>query len=122
MFVNLTKHVIRIKGRSTETRQEEIREVQPSGQVATCRPLMGESQAQSLDQFEFYTSSRSLGEVLLSSGQPFPEPAEGTIYLVSSMVQEAMPRKDVQAPDTGPTAIRDAQGNVWAVVGLIGPA
>ena len=122
MFVNLTPHIIRIKGVDLNTCEDQTLEVQPSGDVATCRPLMGESQAQRLDQFEFYTSSRKLGEVLLSSGQPFPEPAEGTIYLVSSMVQGAMPRKDVQAPDTGPTAIRDAQGNVWAVVGLIGPA
>ena len=82
---------------------------------------MGAAQKANIGCFLYSVSSRSLGEVLLSSGQPFPEPAEGTIYLVSSMVQGAMPRKDVQAPDTGPTAIRDAQGNVWAVVGLIGP-
>lgn len=122
MFVNLTPHIIRIKGVDLNTCEDQTLEVQPSGDVATCRPLMGESQAQRLDQFEFYTSSRKLGEVLLSSGQPFPEPAECTIYLVSSMVQEALPRSDVLAPDTGPTALRDEKGNVWAVVGLIGPA
>ncbi len=121
MFVNLTPHIIRIKGVDLNTCEDQTLEVQPSGDVATCRPLMGESQAQRLDQFEFYTSSRKLGEVLLSNGQPFPAPELGKVFIVSSMVQDAMPRADVLAPDTGPTAIRDERGNVWAVVRLIGP-
>ena len=131
MFINLTPHVIRIVGANTETQEEQVLEIQPSGKVAIRRPKMGETTAQRLDQFEFDVSSRSLGPVVvmvhdsmwvsMPKAEEFPKRADGVIYLVSSMVQEALPRSDVFAPDTGPTAIRDAQGNVWAVVGLIGP-
>ncbi len=126
MFINLTPHVIRIKGTNTETQEEQILEVPPSGKVAVRRPIMGESAARRLDQFEFYVSSRSLGPVVVMvQGDPkpqeFPKPAIGTIYLVSSMVQEELHAcPDVLTPDTGPTAIR-RNGQVWAVVRLIGP-
>jgi hypothetical protein len=131
MFINLTPHMIRIVGTNLETQEEQFTEVAPSGKVAIRRPKMGETVARRLDQFEFYVSSRSLGPVLVlvqdrMGGEPreeeFPKRAEGVIYLVSSMVQEALGScPDVLAPDTGPTAIRDEKGNVWAVVGLIGP-
>ena len=132
MFINLTPHIIRIVGTSTETQEEQIIEVPPSGMVAIRRTEMGETTAQRLDQFEFYVSSRSLGPVVVMVQDPigvsmpkaeeFPERADGVIYLVSSMVQEAMGVcPDVLAPDTGPTAKRDDKGNVWAVTRLIGP-
>ncbi len=121
MFINLTPHAIRIVGTNTETQEEQVLEIPPSGRVAIRRPEMGETTAQRLDQFEFYVSSRSLGKVTLKNGQPFPAPELGKVFIVSSMVQEAMPRSDVLAPDTGPTAIRDEKGNVWAVTRLIGP-
>jgi len=121
MFVNLTPHIIRIKGINLVTQKEHVCEVPPSGDVATCRPIMGATQKANIGCFLYGIISRSLGGVLLSSGQPFPEPDEGVVYLVSSMVQEAMPRSDVLAPDTGPTAIRDEKGQVWAVTQLIGP-
>jgi hypothetical protein len=123
MFINLTPHVIRILGTNTETNQEQIIEVAPSGKVAIRRPKMGETTAQRLDQFEFYVSSRTLGPVMVMNSdqiEEFPKPVEGTVYLVSSMVQESMSLcPDVLAPDTGPTAIRK-DGQVWAVLGLIG--
>ena len=133
MFINLTPHVIRIVGANTETQEEQVLEIQPSGKVAIRRPKMGETTAQRLDQFEFYVSSRSLGPVVvmvhdsmgvsMPKAEEFPKRADGVIYLVSSMVQEAMGVcPDVLAPDTGPTAIRDEKGNVWAVTRLIGPA
>ena len=50
-----------------------------------------------------------------------PEPKPGTIYLVSSIVLEAMnDRKDVFAPDTGPSAERDKEGHIISVCRLIG--
>ena len=132
MFINLTPRVIRIVGANTETQEEQVLEIQPSGKVAIRRPKMGETTAQRLDQFEFDVSSRSLGPVVvmvhdsmwvsMPKAEEFPAPDEGVVYLVSSMVQEALPRSDVLAPDTGPTAIRDERGNVWAVTRLIGPA
>lgn len=121
MFINLTPHVIRIKGVVLTTQEEHVLEVQPSGDVAICRPIMGDTKEANLGCFLFNVSSRTLGKVTLSSGQPFPAPEAGKVFIVSSMVQEAMPRADVLAPDTGPTAIRDDQGLVWAVTRLIGP-
>ncbi len=122
MFINLTPHVIRIKGVDLNTCEDQTLEVQPSGDVATCLTRISNAQAYRLDQFEYGVISRSLGKVLLSNGQPFPAPELGKVFIVSSMVQDAMPRADVLAPDTGPTAIRDERGNVWAVTRLIGPA
>ena len=122
MFVNLTPHIIRIKGTNLVTQREHVCEIPPSGDVATCLTRISNAQAYRLDQFEYGVISRSLGKVLLSNGQPFPAPELGKVFIVSSMVQDAMPRADVLAPDTGPTAIRDERGNVWAVTRLIGPA
>ena len=121
MFINLTPHVIRIKGVDLNTCEDQTLEVQPSGDVAVCLTRMGQAQEHRLDQFEYGVISRSLGKVTLSNGQPFPAPELGKVFIVSSMVQDAMPRADVLAPDTGPTAIRDEKGNVWAVTRLIGP-
>ena len=122
MFINLTPHVIRIKGVVLTTQEAHVLEIQPSGDVATCLTRVSNAQAHRLDQFEYTTVSRALGVVTLSSGQPFPAQELGKVFIVSSMVQDAMPRADVLAPDTGPTAIRDDKGNVWAVTRLIGPA
>jgi len=47
-----------------------------------------------------------------------PDPVEGTIYVVSSMVLSACDRDDVYAPDTGPTAIRE-DGRIVAVTRLV---
>lgn len=48
------------------------------------------------------------------SGLPAPE--SDVIYLVSDEVAQQVPtRRDVVAPDTGPTAIRDGDGKIVAV-------
>ena len=60
----------------------------------------------------------SYGEV-----QGLPEPAEGTIYIVSGLVLgRAFGRADVFGPGTGPQdgAIRDDAGRVIAVTRLVG--
>lgn len=121
MFVNLTPRIIRIKGVDLNTCEDQTLEVQPSGDVAICLTRMSQAKVHRLDQLEYAVSSRTLGKVTLSNGQPFPAPELGKVLIVSSMVQAAMPRADVLAPDTGPTAIRDERGNVWAVTRLIGP-
>lgn len=49
-----------------------------------------------------------------------PDPVPGHVYIVSAMVAEAAAgRTDVLAPDTGPTAIRDADGRITAVRRLV---
>lgn len=51
-----------------------------------------------------------------------PEPKEGTIYLVSRVVLAAVPQEriDVFCPDTGPTAVRDENGQIAGVRGFVG--
>lgn len=44
-----------------------------------------------------------------------PEPAEDTYYIVPQPVAYVSNRPDLVTPDTGPTAIRDDDGTVYAV-------
>ncbi len=49
-----------------------------------------------------------------------PEPQPDTVYIVSLMVAQRVPwRTDVFAPDSGPTAIRNAAGQIEAVTGFV---
>lgn len=53
--------------------------------------------------------------VTLTGGiEGLPEPQEGVVYLVSSLVAQAAKRSDVWSPDTGQTAIRE-NGQIVAV-------
>jgi hypothetical protein len=49
-----------------------------------------------------------------------PDPEEGTYYIVSRLTMDFIPfdREDVFCVDTGPTAIRDENGQVVAVTQL----
>ena len=100
-FVNLTPHEIVVRREDGSALM-----VASSGLAARCT-----------------ASSEVVGEidgvkVVRSTFGPvegLPEPQDGTIYIVSSMVAQQVPgRDDVVAPDTGPTAIREA-GQVVAV-------
>ena len=56
--------------------------------------------------------------VLCHEGEPrgLPDPKEGTVYLVSSVVAKAVKRRDVLAPDTSDDGvIRDGNGYIMAV-------
>lgn len=44
-----------------------------------------------------------------------PEPRDGTYYIVPQPVAHAFNRPDFVTPDTGPSAIRDESGTVYAV-------
>jgi len=48
-----------------------------------------------------------------------PEPLNDRVYLVSIVVLATTKRKDVFAPDTGPTAIRNEKGQIQAVTRLL---
>lgn len=50
-----------------------------------------------------------------------PDPEEGKVYVVSSMVLDQVPsnRLDVIAPDTGSTAIRNEKGHVLAATRVV---
>jgi hypothetical protein len=49
-----------------------------------------------------------------------PEPREGTVYIVSMLVQQALPqRTDLLRPDTSPqNVVRDAAGQILGVKAL----
>lgn len=103
---NLTPHPIRV------VRPDgEIMELPPSGQVARVAAI--ETPAGDLDGIPLV--SRTWGQV---ENLPAPEP--GVFLVVSSLVFEAArDRNDLLVPDTGPTAVRDASGQVVAVRRLV---
>jgi len=101
-LINLTPHAIKVAAEDGSI----VLEIAASGSTARCA-----------------ASSETVGEidgtpVVRSAFGPvegLPEPIEGTVYIVSSMVaQQCAGREDVVAPDTGPTAIRE-KGQVVAV-------
>lgn len=109
-FVNLTPHAITIDGIGT---------IPPSGQtvrVGTIRTAMTGCAGVRI-------TLQNLGQV-----EGLPAPKDGTVYIVSGMVLDAMKRQgesvstraglDVFAPDTGPDAIRE-NGQIVAVRGLV---
>jgi len=79
----------------------------PSGRVARCavsQETVGEANGIPIVRSVF-------GAV-----EGLPEAQDGTIYIVSSLVAQAVAgREDVVAPDTGPTAVRDEGGRIVAV-------
>lgn len=50
-----------------------------------------------------------------------PEPQDGVVYIVSTLVAQAVKRPDVLSPGTGPNdgAIRDDQGRIAGVTRLV---
>ena len=105
-FVNLTPHPIVV-------RREDGSEftIAPSGAIA--RVSTTEKVVDNVDGVPVVV--REFGEV-----ENLPEPQDGTIYIVSSLVLSAVKgRGDVMAPDTGPTAIRNSDGHIVAVTRLV---
>jgi hypothetical protein len=104
-FVNLTPHAVTIRVGDRDI------VIPPSGRVVrvASREVPGDSVG------DIPTVRREWGAV-----EGLPDPAPETIYLVSSLVLEHVQgRDDVVAPDTGPTAVRDAAGQIVAVRRLV---
>lgn len=103
-FINLTLHPIVIEGVGT---------FPPSGQVA--RVIKDKC-----------VSAGEIGGVQIrrkirNGVEGLPKPEDGKVFIVSSMVRYAVPdRTDVFSPDIGPGAVRDKDGTVIAVRGLLG--
>lgn len=100
--VNLVKHEVVVR------RPDGDRIYQPSGieaRVASSQEVVGDLDGSPIARTIF-------GEV-----QGLPDPQPDTIYIVSSLVLGALrgSRPDVVAPDTGPTAIRNNNGQIVAV-------
>ena len=103
-FVNLTPHDIRVV-------LDDGREINipASGTVARVNAT-----AKTVDTINGVPVVRtSFGDV-----QGLPEPQEGRIYIVSTLVLQALggQRNDVVAPDTGPqSVIRDESGRIVGI-------
>jgi hypothetical protein len=102
--VNLTPHAISV----ADSEGNVVMTLPPSGhvaRVATSQEVVWELVGRPVTRTVF-------GEVT-----GIPEPVEGTVYLVSTLVAQAARRSDVVSPDTGPTAVRK-DGQVVAVRGF----
>ena len=108
-FINLTPHPIIIY------RGEEKIEIPPSGTIA--RVEVKQEKVGELDGIPVHKST--FGDV-----EGLPEPKENTIYIVSTVVLQALKakgieRKDLVAPDTTPSgAVRDEEGRIVGVRGF----
>jgi hypothetical protein len=104
-LINLTPHAVTIRVGDCDV------VIPPSGRVArvTSQEVPGDP------IWNVPTVRRVWGGV-----EGLPGPAPGILYLVSSLVLEHVHgRDDVLAPDTGPTAVRDAAGQIVAVRRLV---
>jgi hypothetical protein len=95
--VNLTPHAVSL----ADADGNVIATFPPSGQVArvaTTTEVVGELMGRPISRTTF--------------GKPtgIPDPQEGVVFLVSTVVAKEARRPDVVSPDTGPTAIRGADG------------
>ena len=108
-FVNLTPHEVTVYDSAG---QNVVLKIPPSGKVArvtTASKIVGYLNGIPVRRTEY-------GEI-----QGLPEPREGVIYIVSTIVlialrEKGMKRDDVIAPDTNPDSIiRDKDGRVIGV-------
>jgi hypothetical protein len=107
--INLTPHAITIKaGGASQT-------IAPSGSIARVKMRTTPQRALVTLVVIAPVVFNEPGEI-----QGLPGPEKGKVYLVSSLVLAACKgRKDVYAPDTGPTCIRDEKGHIKAVTQLV---
>ncbi len=101
-FVNLTPHEI------TLVREDgEVVKIPPSGQVA--RVKVEQEVVNEINGIPIVKTT--FGDI-----EGLPEPQEGKIFIVSSIVAQAAARTDVVAPDTSPQGvIRDENGRIVGV-------
>jgi len=100
-IINCTPHPINIVSHG---------EIKPSGIIP--RVSTTEVEAGNIEGIPCVTQSRGVVTGM-------PEPEKDTIFIVSGFVFNATDRKDVVAPDTGKTAIRNEKGHIIAVTRFI---
>lgn len=101
---NLTPHPIVVRLDSGDV------VFQPCGIV----PRVGTVETPAPEVQDIPCVTQKMGQV---EGLPDPEP--GVFLLVSALVFGASDRKDLLAPDTGKTCIRDKEGRITAVTRLL---
>lgn len=108
-FINLTPHPM------TLVAPDGSQVVIPaSGMVARVKAASTVVRTVSVDGIEFPINRTVFGSV-----EGLPEPEEGTIYIVSTLVLSALAgsRSDVVAPDSN-SAVRDSDGRIIGVRGF----
>ena len=124
-MINLTPHKIVFRGEYDPLPgRASTLEIEPSGQIARVSMEYAEAEQIHVEDGSFFGAEggvhakiEHVDTVRVSYGEieGLPEPADGTIYIVSAIVAQAAMRADVLSPDTGPTAIRDENGQIQAV-------
>lgn len=106
-IINLTPHKVVVIAED-ENRNPYVYEFPPSGTVA--RVSSTQTEVELIGNIPIVKTE--FGEV-----EGLPDPQPDTIYIVSSLVAQALSgkRNDVVSPDTGPTAYRDEEGRITAV-------
>ncbi|RMG02005.1 MAG: hypothetical protein D6735_10970 [Acidobacteria bacterium] len=106
-IINLTPHKITVIIED-ERGNPIVQEYYPSGIVAR----VNSTQAELMRVNGIPVVKTVFGDV-----ENLPDRADDTIYIVSSIVAQAVAgkRDDVVAPDTGPTALRDEAGKIVGV-------
>jgi hypothetical protein len=104
VIINLTPHAISV----ANSEGDVVMTLPPSGNVA--RVATSQEVVREL-------AGRPVVRTVFGEVTGIPEPVEGTVYLVSTLVAQAARRSDVVSPDTGPTAVRK-DGQVVAVRGF----
>ncbi len=117
-MVNLTPHPITI----CDEKCHPVLTLPPSGRVARVRQerkmIKILQMIQRIDEVTEDLVMVPVVETEFGEVEGLPDPRKGVVYLVSSVVLEAVKdkRKDVVAPDTGPGSVcRDENGRVVGV-------
>lgn len=108
-LVNLTPHELRFF-----TNEGNLIKLSPSGVVARV-----DTHAKKIKTIDIGGTDLPIYSVTYSNVNHIPEPEEGTIYVVSSIVAMHANRDDVMSPNTSKeTSIRDSNGYLIGVNSL----
>lgn len=121
-MVNLTPHTINLiiqysleigqdeLGTPKYVREERIYSLPPSGIIARCKTDRQIIDSFILEDVDGWDITVPVTKTRFGEVEGLPEPKENTIYIVSSLVAQAVPdREDVFFPDD---IVRDEQGNI----------
>lgn len=112
-FINATPHAINVVSENGD-----MVTFPPSGILPRVDTMVTKLGTRGDAVHQFPVALRKQGDVM---GLPKEEVGGEKVYIVSAMVMSALKgtRRDVVAPDTGPTAVRDVNGQIMAVYGFV---
>jgi hypothetical protein len=91
-----------------------------NGEVFTIAPTAPAARVSSVTEEVFKINGIPVTRTTFGDVENLPDPEEGTIFVVSMLVQQAAPnRTDLYRPDTGPqNVVRDGEGKIIGVRAL----